>query len=224
MDEEHQQVEDVGQAGKPDRSPCEAEKPDLDKELRQFESLMERVRAGDEEAAREVYERYSEPVRRVVRRWLEHRLRRQYDSADFVQSVWASFFQIPAEGYLFPNPRSLVAFLSRLAYNKVIDTMRSKDTTARRAVREQSLDAPATAADSVSLGQALPASTHTPSQYVAADERWQRLLRDLAPKERRVLELLREGHSQVEIADNLDMDRKAIQRLLDRLREVAVKS
>jgi DNA-binding NarL/FixJ family response regulator len=67
----------------------------------------------------------------------------------------------------------------------------------------------------------LPDPIHTPSKYVMADERWQRLTRNLPPAHLRVLELLREGHTNIEIADRLGIDRKAIQRIIDRLREIA---
>ena len=57
----------------------------------EFAQLMQRVRAGDPRAAQEVFDRYSEPIRRVVRRYLHQRLRAQYDSIDILQTVWASF-------------------------------------------------------------------------------------------------------------------------------------
>lgn len=54
----------------------------------------------------------------------------------------------------------------------------------------------------------------TPSQYVMADERWQQLLQSQPPGHRRVLELLRAGHSHVDIAQIEGMDRRVIERLL----------
>jgi RNA polymerase sigma-70 factor (ECF subfamily) len=189
--------------------------------IREFTALMERVRAGDQEAARELYERYNEHVQRIVRWRLEERLRRQYDSMDLTQSVWASFFDVPAQQYTFGTPEELVAFLSRLAYNKVIDTRRKQLGTTRRGAEEHSLDEEPAEEELPPLGHTVPASTPTPSQYVMADERWQGLLRNLPPGHRRILELLREGHSQAEIADRLAVDRKAVQRLIDRLRDLA---
>jgi RNA polymerase sigma factor (sigma-70 family) len=168
-----------------------------------------------------MFDRYSEAVRRVVRRWLEERLRRHYDSADFVQSVWASFFHVPAVDYTFDTPDALVAFLSRMAYNKVVSATRKRLGTQRRGNgNEVSLDTPPRE-DQTPLGQALPAPQHTPSQYAMAGERWEELVRNLPLGHRRILELLREGHSHTEIADRLGIDRKAIQRLLNRLEELA---
>src|SRR3954451_7111593 len=105
-----------------------------------FQQLMERVRAGSPEAAREVFELYSGHVRRVVRRQLHQRLRSQYDSLDLLQAVWASFFQVPVERYTFASPDDLIPFLSRLAYNKVVEVFRRHFQTGQRNLnREQPL-------------------------------------------------------------------------------------
>jgi RNA polymerase sigma-70 factor (ECF subfamily) len=194
----------------------------MDDAAREFDELMRRVRDGCPQAAEELFNRYSDAVRRVVRRWLEERLRRQYDSADFVQSVWGSFFHVDLDTFNFHTPSELVAFLSRMAYNKVIDATRKRLGTRRRGNgQEQSLDAPSDPDAHQPLGQMVPAPTHTPSQYAMADERWQQLIGSLPPGHRRILELLREGHDHVEIADRLGVDRKAVQRVVNRLRELA---
>jgi RNA polymerase sigma factor (sigma-70 family) len=189
----------------------------MDEEKHEFEQLMQRVGAGSQDAARELFERYGHHVRRVVRKMLQHRLRRRYDSADFTQSVWASFFQVPAENYSFPTPESLVAFLSQIACNKVLEVTRKRlGTSCHNMEREQSLDTPHPEQGG-NVGEALHARQASPSQYVIADERWQRMIRGLPPGHRRVLELLRDGHSHVEIAEKLGVDRKVIQRLLEHL-------
>ncbi|HWE38064.1 MAG TPA: sigma-70 family RNA polymerase sigma factor, partial [Isosphaeraceae bacterium] len=54
--------------------------------------FIERIRAGDEEAARELLQRYEGKVRLVVRRQLPKLLRSRFDSLDFLQSVWGNFF------------------------------------------------------------------------------------------------------------------------------------
>src|SRR5664279_4008959 len=56
-------------------------------------SFLARIQAGDEEAARELLTRYEAEVRLVVRRQLPRLLRSRFDSLDFMQSVWGSFFR-----------------------------------------------------------------------------------------------------------------------------------
>ena len=63
---------------------------DMDDE---FRSLIRRVRGGSEEAAWELVREYGEAIRRAVRRALHVSLRPKFDSLDFVQIVWKSFFR-----------------------------------------------------------------------------------------------------------------------------------
>src|SRR5262249_7764626 len=87
--------------------------------------FLRRIQAGDEAAARELLRRFEAEVRLVVRRQLPRLLRSRFDSLDFLQSVWGSFFRrmrtAPTE---FEDSRHLVAFLARAAKNKVIDEYR----------------------------------------------------------------------------------------------------
>src|SRR5947207_14333253 len=91
----------------------------------ELSEFLKRIQAGDEGAARELLSRYEAEVRLVVRRQLPRLLRSRFDSLDFMQSVWGSFFHRvqtgPAE---FQDSRHLVAFLARAAKNKVIDEYR----------------------------------------------------------------------------------------------------
>src|SRR6266550_6520621 len=87
--------------------------------------FLRRIQAGDDGAARELLTQYEAEVRLVVRRQLPRLLRSRFDSLDFLQSVWGSFFRRvrtgPAE---FEDSRHLVAFLARAAKNKVVDEYR----------------------------------------------------------------------------------------------------
>src|SRR6516164_7819069 len=87
--------------------------------------FLARIQAGDEDAARELLRRYEAEVRLVVRRQLPKLLRSRFDSLDFLQSVWGSFFRRVRGGTdELEDPRNLVAFLARAARNKVIDEYR----------------------------------------------------------------------------------------------------
>src|SRR5262249_22613240 len=181
----------------------------MDQTCDEFEALMQRVKAGCPDAARELFARYGNAVRRVVRRWLQQRLRRHYDTTDFEQSVWASFFQRPAECCFFPTPEGLVAFLSQMAYNKVVDATRKRFGTGRNSrPEERSLDEPRGPGQTDTLVNELPGPMQTPSQHVMADERWRKLTSNLPPGHVRILELLLAGHTQTEIADRLKCDPK----------------
>jgi RNA polymerase sigma factor (sigma-70 family) len=177
----------------------------------EFELLMERVRLGDPEAGREIFERYGKAIQMVVRYRMDHRLRSQFDSLDFTQDVWASFFRIPAEDYAFRTPEELMAFLTRVVQYKMIDAYRKRCRHSKKSGRKFRR--------SQSNVEEQPARQPTPSQVAIGDEEWHRLLKNHPPKLQRALEMLREGYSRREIAERLDLHPKKIQRLIKSLND-----
>ncbi|MGO8745189.1 MAG: RNA polymerase sigma factor, partial [Thermoguttaceae bacterium] len=106
-----------------------------------FHRLMQRVAEGSEEAARELVERYGESVRRAVRLAMNRRLRRMFDSVDFAQNAWGSFFRNRGRVERFETPQDLVQFLVCIARNKVIEEVRRRLGTAKSNLdRESALD------------------------------------------------------------------------------------
>src|SRR6478736_4128141 len=69
--------------------------PENSRSESEFAALIEQVRAGSQEAAWTLVEKYGRDVQRFVRRTLHQRLRSKFDSLDFVQIVWGSFFRAP---------------------------------------------------------------------------------------------------------------------------------
>ena len=186
----------------------------MSESLAEFAQLMERVRAGDPAAAQEVFDRYSDAIRRVVRRYLNQRLRARYDSIDILQTVWASFFQVSPDRYTFTTPDELVAFLSKVAHNKAVGTFRRQTGTDKYNVNRQvSLDAPSAEDREV----APPARQPTASQLAIAAEHWERIIKGQPPHVRQVLEMLRDGHTQSEAAARFGLHPKTVQRLLEKL-------
>ena len=162
----------------------------------------------------EIFERYSKEIQFVVRRRLNQRLRSQFDSLDFTQDTWASFFHIPADRYTFKTPEELMAFLSQIAFRKVVDAYRQRQKTIKHGRHEVQPLRPQTRDD---LGNEPPASQPTPSQLAIAEEQWDRLLKGQRPEVRLALEMLRLGHSHQEIADCLGVYPKMIQCVLQNL-------
>src|ERR1051326_5719513 len=91
-----------------------------------FAALMDRVRAGSQDAAWEIIERFGKQIKQVVRRRLNGLLRSQFDSTDFVQVVWLSFFRHPDMMRTFSSPSELASFLEVMARNKVTDETRRR--------------------------------------------------------------------------------------------------
>jgi RNA polymerase sigma-70 factor (ECF subfamily) len=86
-----------------------------------FAEFLVRVRAGDEQAARELVSHYEPAIRLEVRvRLRQQRLRRFFDSMDICQSVLNSFFVRTALGQFDLNsPDDLFRLLLVMARNKL---------------------------------------------------------------------------------------------------------
>jgi RNA polymerase sigma factor (sigma-70 family) len=179
-------------------------------ELTEF---LRRIQAGDEGAARELLSRFEAEVRLVVRRQLPRLLRSRFDSLDFLQSVWGSFFRrmrtAPTE---FEDSRHLVAFLARAAKNKVIDEYRRAASRKQDMHREEPLWG-----DGV-RPRDVPDPTDSPSEVAQAHEVLGRL-RELMPEDRRsILEMKAEGLSSKDIGERLGISERTVQRVLEDLR------
>jgi RNA polymerase sigma factor (sigma-70 family) len=171
---------------------------------------MDRIRSGCPQAAEDLHAQYSPHVRRIVRRRLGPRLRSQFDSVDFLQQVWKSFFAGDLCEHDFDTPEALVGYLCRTATHQIYEEYRRNGTQKRdlnrvNAGREDGYF------DVIAPRQA------TPSQEVVAGERFERLMADQPPDVRRILEMLRAGYTHDVIARAVGINKKTIQRLLDRL-------
>jgi len=179
----------------------------------ELSDFLRRIQAGDDGAARELLNRYEAEVRLVVRRQLPRLLRSRFDSLDFLQSVWGSFFRrmrtAPTE---FEDSRHLVAFLARAAKNKVIDEYRRAASRKHNMHREEPLWLDGRRPRDV------PDPIDSPSEVAQAHEVLVRL-RELMPAERRtILELKAQGLSSKDIGEQLGISERTVQRVLEELR------
>ncbi len=134
-------------------------------------------------------------------------MRMRFDSQDFAQDVWLSFFRAAIGRADLQDERSLVAYLSQIARLKVAEEYRHQTT------------------QKVGLGRNVPFSrtgdqagrVPTPSADVLADEEWERLTAGLPDRERRMLQMLRDGHTHADAAATFGLSEKTVQRLVRRV-------
>jgi RNA polymerase sigma-70 factor (ECF subfamily) len=157
-----------------------------------FVELIQRVRAGDAEAAAEVVRRYEPEIRRAVRvRLTDPGLRRVLDSMDICQSVLGNFFVRAAHGQFdLHEPEQLLKLLVVMARNKLRDQV-AYHQAARRDQRR--LDAAAAPLEDV---RAPGASV---SAEVEARDLFDAVRRALSPEERRLADLRAAGHDWARI-------------------------
>jgi RNA polymerase sigma factor (sigma-70 family) len=188
------------------------DRPREEGELRQF---LARIRDGDEDAARDLLLRYEAKVRLVVRRQLPRLLRSRFDSQDFVQSIWGSFFRrIKSSPTELDGIENLIGFLARAARNKVIDEYRRASSAKQDVRREESMW------EGIEPRELVDGSD-APFEVAEASEAFGRL-RELLPEGRRaVLDLKAEGLTTVEIAARLGLGERTVRRVIEDLRRRA---
>jgi RNA polymerase sigma factor (sigma-70 family) len=159
----------------------------------EFEVLVARLRAGDEQAARELLALYEEPIRRIIRvRFTDPALRRQMDSMDICQSVMADFFARTALGQFdLETPQQLVALLATMARNRLINHAK-KQRAVRRDVRRLE------PGDVAELQP--PSDEETPSEIAVGRELLDAFRKRLSPEELDLAERRARGESWADIA------------------------
>jgi RNA polymerase sigma factor (sigma-70 family) len=183
-------------------------------EASSFQELLLQVRGGDQEAARELVQRYEPAIRRAVRfRLADSRLGRVLDSMDICQSVLASFFVRAAAGqYDIEQPEQLLKLLVAMARNKLALQARAQQRQRRdhRRVDLAGLD-----------DKQLAGHEPTPSQNVSGRELLDAAERLLSAEEQQLVELRKEGLGWDAIAEQLggkpDALRKKLARAVDRV-------
>jgi RNA polymerase sigma factor (sigma-70 family) len=173
-----------------------------------FQDLLQRVRAGDDAAASEMFYRYEADVKRVVRAIMRVEwMRRGADPSDIYQSVMASFFIRAALGqYDISTPDQMLALLKRIAKNKVADLARSPH-------RRVSV-VPVSGPDRAAIEPTDPA--RGPASQIIWKELFQKVRARFTDAERRVSDLRMVGHSWDEVGAELGEKADAVRMRLER--------
>lgn len=179
----------------------------------EFDRLMDEVRNGSQDAAWELLERVGPHVHRVVHRMLNRELRSKFDSMDFVQAVWASFFVNRRQICSFARPEQLIGFLVAMARNKVVQEHRRRMQTVKYDVRREA--AGANEIGSISETQIHPEPS--PSQFAMARECWNQIVTGQPELHRQIVMRKYMGDTHEEIAEHLGINRRTITRILNQL-------
>jgi RNA polymerase sigma-70 factor (ECF subfamily) len=180
--------------------------------------LIERVKAGDDDAIRELIRRFEGEVRTIVRVRLPQSLRSQFDSMDFVQAVWQSVLTKDGQdlGH-FTNARHFRGFLAGVARNKVFEEHRRRTRTRKYSLkREEPLYV---RRGDRELVREVPATDPTPSQDAQAHDRFAQLIEGRSPQEAEVVELRRRGLTFEEIAERTGLSERSVRRVIESIRQ-----
>jgi RNA polymerase sigma factor (sigma-70 family) len=188
-----------------------------------FTEWMGQVRGGNEDAARDVWERYFRDLVMLARHKLNGMPRKMEDEEDVVASAFDSFFRAAQKGR-FPelsDPQNLWRILSRLTERKAIDVIRRnrRVTTGGGRVRG---DVSAFPGGGTTIGglARVPGEELTPDMVVMLTENCRRLLDELDDDQlRQMAQLKLEGYSNEELAEELDCSLRTIERRLRLIRK-----
>lgn len=170
--------------------------------------LIQQWTGGDEDAAQQIFDRYSQRLIALAEKHLSHKLAGRVDGEDVVQSVFRSFFNRSADGkFRIDGSGDLWNLLVQITLNKTRMQAR-RHTAARRDVRAE-----AGGDDNGWLTQ-LVQSEPGPQEAVAFVDQIEALLSGLPPAYSEILTLRLEGHSRVEIARRLSISRQSVSRAL----------
>jgi RNA polymerase sigma-70 factor (ECF subfamily) len=181
-----------------------------------FADLMARLKAGDQDAATEIFHQFAHRLIGLARSRLDRFLRQKIDPEDVMQSVFRSFFVRQAKGeFDLLNWDSLWSLLTVITLRKCghrVDYFRADCRDVRRESPNRALPD-----DSVLSWQAI-AREPTPSEAVQLTETLEHVLRDFNEREREIISLSLQGYSPEEIVPQVGRTERTIYRVLERLK------
>ncbi len=183
---------------------------------RSFTLVMEKLRAGDEDAAAEVFRRFVRRLIALASNQFDARVRSKEDPEDVVISVLKSFFLRDGRSpFNLSDWDGLWALLAKITVRKCIDRREFWKASCRDAAREV---APPSESATDEWMEAI-ARGPTPEQAMVLKETLTFLVRGLDPAHREIAELYFEGYSRVEIAARCPCSERTVRRVVNRIRD-----
>ena len=171
--------------------------------------LIERWLRGAEDAATDLHGMYLDKLLRLVRRNVATQFDGKFDAEDVAQSVFRSLFRGIGENRFAPESEEQVwGLLRHIALWKVRNRVEHYQAAKRNVALEDS-------------ASAIFRQLSTPSDAEAVEfyDLIGSTVKTLRPPERRTMELMIEGRSTSEIATELQVTTKSVQRYQKRIRE-----
>jgi RNA polymerase sigma-70 factor (ECF subfamily) len=192
-----------------------------------FKNLMARLRAGDDDAARQVFQRFAQRLIALAQSRLHRGLRHKADPEDVVQSVYRSFFTRHAGGQFdIGNWDGLWAMLTVITVRKCANQVEKVTAACRDVRREQ--PALGTGDESGKGWEALSREP-TPEEAALLADTVEDLMQGMDEREREILALSLQGYSAAEISERIGRAERTVRRVrehirsrLQRMREAAL--
>jgi RNA polymerase sigma-70 factor, ECF subfamily len=183
-----------------------------------FDDLMARLRAGQDDAATQVFNRFAGHLVALARKHLDPKVLQKVDPEDVMQSVFRSFFVRYPSGQFggfdgWDNLWAVLALITLRKCGRRLDYFHA----ARRDVRREVPGQPA--ADESALDVGACGDEPTPSEAAMLAETVERLMRCLEGRHREILALRLQGYPPGEISSRLGCTERTVYRVLERVRQ-----
>ncbi len=180
-------------------------------------ALLELCRAGSQDAAKQLFDRYVERLLALARRRISQRLSGRVDAEDCVQSALRTFFHRAKEGkFVITEQDDVAKLLMRITVHKTLRQVAFHQADKRDAGAEIGQGAQAQ-----KRWEELLDGEPTGEHAVAFLDQLETFFNHLRPQEREILELRLQGFSNDEISEKLGIYDRKIRRVFERIRSIA---
>lgn len=179
--------------------------------------LLERWRAGDQQAAAALFACYADRLIALARSRLPAQLVQRVDPEDVVQSVYRSFFTGARDGHYHPQRGGdLWRLLVTITLHKIANQVEWHAAEKRAVGRDRGFGSE----DSLLRLQAdVLARDPSPVAAVVLADELEKLMRQLEPLERHMFELRLQGYNLDEIAARVDRSERTVIRALNEIKQ-----
>ena len=179
--------------------------------------LIDLWRQGDQNAARQIVERYCDRMLMLARRRISERLASRVDPDDILQSVFRTFFRRLKDGqFVFEEQDDLCKLLTRITLHKTLRQVAFH----KAAKRDPNLEMGQGDQQREQLLAVLDREP-TAEATVAFLDQLEHFLRKLDDQTKRIIEMRLEGYTNDEIAKELGIYDRKIRRAVERVRDLA---
>jgi RNA polymerase sigma-70 factor (ECF subfamily) len=181
------------------------------------ENLLDLLRAGDEGAARRLFDTYANRLMNLARLRLSQRMARRIDPEDVVQSVFRTFFSRVRDGrFALEEQDDLSKLLVSITVRKTLRQVAFHKAAKRNPGAEEA-HGDACQADLAKLQSVEP----SPEAAVTFLDHLEHFLGRLRPQDRPILEMRLQGYRNEEIAQELGTSDRHVRRVLGHIRALA---
>jgi RNA polymerase sigma-70 factor (ECF subfamily) len=175
-------------------------------------SLLRRLRTGDQDAATRLYLRYAERLRLLARAECSPDLARRVDMEDIVQSVFSSFFRGVSNGYYdIPAGEELWKLLLVIALNKI----RAKGAFHRAARRDVRQTVGGNFLEQVPGTE----QNNDDAPFLVLKMTVEEVMKALPNAQKEMVDLRIEGYEVAEIAEKTRRSKRSVERCLQDFRK-----